>query len=280
MKRILLPLIGLLTLSLAFAQAPAGASPTVDAATRDMLAKVGYQVLSSPQDVTTLYNVATREILIAADAIVSEEVADTLRRAVVERGVTLFILTRDDTVDAAESYVKSLAAAGASVRTTETGANFALVDRQWAVVGPMAVGWPKVGVQEPLPLIDPELEAGTDLLSWFYDTSEERRAMLEAAQLAAQGDEETNKVGICEEQLTVSSVAQLLMGNTLPGAPPGATPENGTAPAPDTPALADPSCYAYAEPTGLTTLIMEPTYVYQLLDGYYQAFVAAEPLGG
>lgn len=277
MKQILLTLIGLLTLSFACAQAPAGASPTVDAATRDMLAKVGYQVLSSPQDVTTLYTIATSEILIAADAIVSEEVADTLRRAVVERGVTLFVLTRDDTVDAAESYVKSLAAAGASVRTTETGANFALVDRQWAVVGPMAAGWPKVGVQEPLPLINPDLEAGTDLLSWFYDTVEERRALLEAAQLAAQG-EATNEAGVCEEQLAVSSVAQLLMGTTLPSAPLAATPDDGTAP--DAPALADPSCYAYAEPTGLTTLIMEPTYVYQLLDGYYQAFVAAEPLGG
>ena len=280
MKQTLLTLIGLLSLSLAFAQAPAAASPTVDAATQDMLAKVGYQILSSPQDVTTLYNLATGEILIAADAIVSEEVADTLRRAVVERGVALFILTRDDTVDAAASYVKSLAAAGATVRTTETGANFALVDRQWAVVGPMAAGWPKVGVQAPLPLIDPELEAGTDLLSWFYDTAQERRAQLEEAQLAAQGDAETSATGVCEEQLAVSSVAQLLMGTTLSGAPPAATLNDGTTSAPDAPALADPSCYAYAEPTGLTTLIMEPTYVYGLLDGYYQAFVAAEPLGG
>ncbi len=277
MRKTLLTLIGLLTLSLSCAQEAVGGAPSVDAATREMLAKVGYQVLSSPQDVTTLYNVATSEILIAADAIVSEEVADTLRRAVVERRVTLFILTRNDTVDAAASYVKSLAAAGASVRTTETGANFALVDRQWAVVGPMAAGWPKVGVQEPLPLIDPNLEAGTDLLSWFYDTAEERRAMLEAAQLAVQGDEATDTVGVCEEQLAVSSVAQLLMGTTLPGTPPAATPDDGTTP--DAPALADPSCYAYAEPTGLTTLIMEPTYVYQLLDGYYQAFAAAEPFG-
>ena len=280
MKKTLLTLIGLSVLSLSFAQAPAGGAPTVDAATREMLAKVGYQVVSSPQDIATLYNVATSEILIAADAIVSEEVADTLRRAMVERGVSLYILTREDTVDAPESYVRSLTAAGASVRVAESAANFALVDREWAVVGPMAAGWPKVGVQESLPLIDPELEAGTDLLGWFYDTAEERAAMREEALLAAQGGETSPTMGVCEERLAISSIAQLLMGTTLPSAPPAMTPEDGTTSQPEAPALADPSCYAYAEPTGLTTLIMEPTYVYQLLDGYYQAFVAAEPYGG
>jgi hypothetical protein len=279
MKTTLLTLIGF-TLSLSYAQAPAGGAPTVDAATREMLAKVGYQVVSSPQDIATLYNVATSEILIAADAIVSEEVADTLRRAMVERGVSVYILTREDTVDAPESYVRSLTAAGASVRVAESAANFALVDREWAVVGPMAAGWPKVGVQEPLPLIDPELEAGTDLLTWFYETAEERSAMREEALLAAQGGKTSPTMGICEEQLAISSIAQLLMGTTLPSAPPATTPEDGTTPQPEAPALADPSCYAYAEPTGLTTLIMEPNYVYQLLDGYYQAFVAAEPYGG
>ena len=279
MKTTLLTLIGF-TLSVSFAQAPAGGAPTVDAAAREMLAKVGYQVVSSPQDIATLYNVATSEILIAADAIVSEEVADTLRRAMVERGVSLYILTREDTVDAPESYVRSLTAAGASVRVAESGANFALVDRAWAVVGPMAAGWPKVGVQKPLPLIDPELEAGTDLLGWFYETAEERAALREEALLAAQGGETTPTMGICEEQLALSSIAQLLMGTTLPSATPATTPEEGTAPQPEAPALADPSCYAYAEPTGLTTLIMEPNYVYGLLDGYYRAFVAAEPYGG
>jgi hypothetical protein len=198
----------------------------------------------------------------------------------VERGVSLYILTREDTVDAPESYVRSLTAAGASVRVAEAGANFALVDREWAVVGPMAAGWPKVGVQEPLPLIDPELEAGTDLLTWFYETAEERSAMEEEARLAAQGGEASPTMGVCGEQLSISSIAQLLMGTTLPSAPPATTPEDGTTPQPEALALADPSCYAYAEPTGLTTLIMEPTYVYGLLDGYYRAFVAAEPYGG
>lgn len=245
-----------------------------------MLAKVGYQVVQSPQDIATLYNVATSEILIAVDAIVSEEVADTLRRAMVERGVGVYILTREDTVDAPESYVRSLTAAGASVRVAESGANFALVDRAWAVVGPMAAGWPKVGVQEPLPLIDPELEAGTDLLGWFYDTAEERSALREEARLATQGGETSPTMGVCEKQLAISSIAQLLMGTTLPSAPPATTSEDGTTPQPEAPVLADPSCYAYAEPTGLTTLIMEPTYVYGLLDGYYRAFVAAEPYGG
>lgn len=286
MKNILLTLIGLSTLSLSLAQGPVGGTPTVDAATREMLSTQGYQVVQSPLDIATLYNVATSEILLAADAVVSEEVADTLRRAMTERGVAVYILTRDDTVDASESYVGSLAAAGASVRTAEASGNFALIDRQWAVVGPMAAGWPKVGVQEPLPLIDPELEAGTDLLSWFYDTADERATMQEQAlaaarEAAASGDNAA--LGACEDQLSISSIAQLLMGGALPTPttpPPATTPSDGTTPQPEAPELADPACYAYAEPTGLTTLIMEPNYVYQLLDGYYKAFVQAASFGG
>lgn len=286
MKHILLTLIGLSTLSLSLAQGPVGGAPSVGAATREMLSTQGYQVVQSPLDIATLYNVATSEILLAADAVVSEDVADTLRRAMTERGVAVYILTRDDTVDASESYVGSLAAAGASVRTAEASSNFALIDRQWAVVGPMAAGWPKVGVQEPLPLIDPELEAGTDLLSWFYDTAEERATMQEQAlaaarEAAASGDNAA--LGACEDQLSISSIAQLLMGGALPTPttpPPTTTPSDGTTPQPEAPELTDPSCYAYAEPTGLTTLIMEPNYVYQLLDGYYKAFVQATSYGG
>lgn len=284
MNNTLLALTGLATLSLTFAQETVGRAPTVDALTREMLTTQGYQVVQSPTDIATLYNVATSEILLAADAVVSEEVADTLRRAMVERGVSLYILTREDTVDAAESYVQSLAAAGASVRTAEASGNFALIDRKWAVVGPMAAGWPKVGVQEPLPLIDPELEPGTDLLTWFYDTAEERATLQEEAlaaarEAAAAGENAT--LAACGEQLGVSSIAQLLMGGALPTTPPTTTPPaDGTTPQPEPPELADPSCYAYAEPTGLTTLIMEPNYVYQLLDGYYQAFVQAASFGG
>jgi len=283
MKNILLTLIGLFVLSLSFAQAPTGGAPEVDAATREMLATQGYQVVQSPVDIATIYSLATSEILLAADAIVSEEVADTLRRAMVERGVSLYILTREDTVDAPESYVRSLAAAGANVRVAEASGNFALVDREWAVVGPMAAGWPKVGVQEPLPLIDPELEPGTDLLTWFHETAEERSAMQEAAlqavrEAAAAGENEA--LAACEEQLSISSIAQLLMGGALPTTPPAPPPDDGTTTEPEAPELADPGCYAYAEPTGLTTLIMEPNYVYQLLDGYYQAFVLAESYGG
>lgn len=284
MKNTLLALTGLATLSLTFAQETVGRAPTVDALTREMLTTQGYQVVQSPTDIATLYNVATSEILLAADAVVSEEVADTLRRAMVERGVSLYILTREDTVDAAESYVQSLAAAGASVRTAEASGNFALIDRKWAVVGPMAAGWPKVGVQEPLPLIDPELEAGTDLLTWFYETAEERSELQEAALTAARDAAaagENATLAACEDQLSVSSIAQLLMGGALPTTPPPApAPEDGSTAQPEAPELADPSCYAYAEPTGLTTLIMEPNYVYQLLDGYYQAFVQATSFGG
>jgi hypothetical protein len=120
-------------------------------------------------------------------------------------------------------------------------------------------------------------------LTWFYETAEERATLQEEA-LAASRDAaaagENATLGACEDQLAISSIAQLLMGGALPTTPPAPAPEDGSTPQPEAPELADPSCYAYAEPTGLTTLIMEPNYVYQLLDGYYQAFVQATSFGG
>lgn len=109
----------------------------------------------------------------------------------------------------------------------------------------------------------------------------QEQALAAAREAAASGNNAV--LGACEDQLSISSIAQLLMGGALPTPttpPPTTTPSDGTTPQPEAPELADPSCYAYAEPTGLTTLIMEPDYVYQLLDGYYKAFVQATSYGG
>lgn len=107
----------------------------------------------------------------------------------------------------------------------------------------------------------------------------QEEALAAAREAAAAGENTT--LSACEAQLGVSSIARLLMGGALPATPPVTTPPaDGSAPQPEPPELADPSCYAYAEPTGLTTLIMEPNYVYGLLDGYYQAFVQAASYGG
>lgn len=287
--------------------------PTVDPSVmgglfEQMIATSGYHVIGTPQDVVTVYNVATDEILLAADAIVSEDVADAIRSAMVERGVSVYILTRKDTIDLPESYVQSLQQAGAKVRVTELSANFALIDRKNALMGAMAAGFPKVSVQPPVATIDPELAPGTDMLEYFYDTNTERRQMIEDAFAIisetaptpepregeievevepVQGYNETppttEMYQACQEQLSSSSIASLLTNGSVEIGGPAQgqlepVPEGGEAtPAP---LLADNACYEYAEPTGITTLVMEPTFVEQLIDGYYQAYELAEDYGG
>lgn len=278
-----------------------------------MLATSGYHVISTEQDVTTLYNVATQEILLAADAIVSETVADALRRAMTERGVSVYILTRKDTIELPDSYVQSLQQAGAKVRVAELSSNFAIIDRESALMGAMAAGFPKLSVQQPVASIDPELEPGTDMLEYMYETNEERRQMLQDAMsiISASAPPPRDDGGIevevtpidnagitpemyqaCQEQLSTSSIAELftsgsigdLLGpvnvsnetaqGTMTPVEPGA---EGAAPLPD---LAENACYEYATPTGLTTLMMEPTFVNELIDGYYQAYEQADDHGG
>lgn len=275
-----------------------------------MIATAGYQVINTPQDVVTVYNVAAEEILIAADAIVSEDVAEAIRRAMVERGVNVYILTRNDTIDLPESYVKSLQQAGAKVRVSEVASNFALIDRKSALMGAMAAGFPKISVQPPVATIDPVLEAGTDMLEYFYETNAERRQMMEDAftiiqENAPETEPEVGEIAVdvervggyneitptsemyqqCQEQLSSSSIASLITNGFMVIGGPG---EGEMQPVPEseqdagqmTPLLAENACYEYAEPTGLTTMIMEPTYVNELIGGYYQAYELADDYGG
>jgi hypothetical protein len=82
---------------------------------------------------------ATSELMLATDVLRSQEIAEAVRSAVV-RGVSVYILTPTENVEDPESYLVSLALAGANVRLSPVDGSFVTIDRQSVVVGVLVSG--------------------------------------------------------------------------------------------------------------------------------------------
>jgi Archaeal transcriptional regulator TrmB len=82
---------------------------------------------------------ATSELMLATDVLRSQEIAEAVRAAVT-RGVAVYILTPTENVEDPESYLVSLALAGASVRLSPVDGSFVTIDRQSVVVGVLVSG--------------------------------------------------------------------------------------------------------------------------------------------
>ncbi len=83
---------------------------------------------------------ASSEIMLATDVLRSEEIAEALRLAIVNRGVPVYILTPEESVEDAASYLVGLALAGANLRTGPVEGSFVTLDRQSVVVGVLVSG--------------------------------------------------------------------------------------------------------------------------------------------
>jgi hypothetical protein len=66
-----------------------------------------------------------------------QPVADAIRRAMVQRGVQVFILTTEEGLNENASYVKSLSLAGANVRWGYTNMELMILDRSFVIAGPL-----------------------------------------------------------------------------------------------------------------------------------------------
>jgi len=94
-------------------------------------------ILASSDDVAAYINAAQSEVLVSAYMLRVQSVAESLRRAVVERGVHVYILTTEAGLHENASYAKSLALAGAHVRSGYANADLLIVDRYYSVNGPL-----------------------------------------------------------------------------------------------------------------------------------------------
>jgi hypothetical protein len=83
---------------------------------------------------------ASSEIMLATDVLRSQEIAEAIRLAIVNRGVSVYILTPEESVEDPASYLVSLALAGANVRVGPVEGSFITLDRQSVVVGVLVSG--------------------------------------------------------------------------------------------------------------------------------------------
>jgi len=95
------------------------------------------RMLETSNDVAAYVDAAHSEILLSAYMLRVQRVAESLRRAIVERGVPVYILTTEGGLQENASYAKSLALAGAHVRSSHANADLLIVDRYYSVNGPL-----------------------------------------------------------------------------------------------------------------------------------------------
>ena len=93
--------------------------------------------LAMTEDVGRVIDSATVELLLITDTFRNETLAEAVRQALLERGVTVYVLAPSSLVMDLSSYFGTLALAGAEVRLQETSGAFLVVDRQYVVQGPL-----------------------------------------------------------------------------------------------------------------------------------------------
>lgn len=109
----------------------------------------GAQTLGTPVEVVQTLDTASQEVMLAAPLLRSEEVADALRKALIERGVPVYILAPVGGIEDPASYFMSLALTGASVSVAPVDEAFIVVDRTVLVQGPLLSGETTLPGQTP-----------------------------------------------------------------------------------------------------------------------------------
>lgn len=98
------------------------------------------QELTQHAEVAQSIGAAASEIMLATDVLRSEEIAEALRVAILNRGVNVYILTPAENVEDPASYLVSLALAGANLRLGPVDGSFVTIDRASVVVGELVSG--------------------------------------------------------------------------------------------------------------------------------------------
>lgn len=112
-----------------------------------------YQILSSTEQIAEQLNTATEEILLATNVFRSEDTAEAIREALVVRGVHVYLLVPEANANENAAYVAGLAHAGASVKLSEVGGSFLIIDRQLTIAGEL-IGSLTEDVEAPTILVD------------------------------------------------------------------------------------------------------------------------------
>lgn len=116
---------------------------------------------------------ATSELMLATDVLRSQEIAEAVRAAVV-RGVAVYILTPLENVEDPDSYLVSLALAGANVRVGPIDGSFVTIDRQSVVVGVLVSGVKGLPGYEEMDrtILVPDVDYTAPYVDGFYQSFE------------------------------------------------------------------------------------------------------------
>lgn len=98
-----------------------------------------FVVIEHPNDIARVIDATRQEILLSAPIVRHEAVADALRRAIVNRGVQVFIMVSPFGANAPDSYVHALSLIGANVRVGPDTDPFLIADRATILSGPLLV---------------------------------------------------------------------------------------------------------------------------------------------
>ena len=93
------------------------------------------QLLRTEAEVAQALRAAREELMIATPRLLSHDIADAVRAASVERGVSVYILAPAEEIEVPASYLPSLSLAGAALSVAPAYEPFIVIDRQSVLTG-------------------------------------------------------------------------------------------------------------------------------------------------
>ncbi len=155
-------------------QDPAPTDPAAEPAAPLLMYPDSAQELSQIAEVAQAIGTASSEIMLATSVLRSQEIAEALRVAMTTRGVAVYILTPQETIEDPNSYIYSLALAGAGVRLGPVEGSFLTLDRQSVLVGLLVTG--VVGVagyeDKDFTILVPDATYTASYVGSFYESFE------------------------------------------------------------------------------------------------------------
>lgn len=96
-----------------------------------------YEVITEFQSIVDVIESTEKEVLLRVDTLRNQEIAEALRRAIVERDVTVYMMIPTDGLEDNGSYFLALASIGAKTRIADGQGAFLVSDRKVTVFGNM-----------------------------------------------------------------------------------------------------------------------------------------------
>jgi phosphatidylserine/phosphatidylglycerophosphate/cardiolipin synthase-like enzyme len=127
--------------------------------------------IESSEEIVSVIDAATQELLLSTDTFRNQDLANAVNKALLERGVEVYVLVPKALVTDLSSYFGTLERNGASIHTQETTGAFLIVDRAYTLQGPMLSELETANYANPTVLISSE-DYATHLTGLFIEAFE------------------------------------------------------------------------------------------------------------